>query len=255
MDEEQPAARKYLSFALARERIMAVDASPKTRPVRLTMTSRADTKGVYNRLVYQKGGSILQMLDGWLGEDTVRTGLRSYLKKHAFANAATADLEAELREASGMDPAPVMDSFLNQTGIPSISASVRCERGMAPRVEIEQTNAAHQWSVPVCWRADSGPKSCIVVKQPVRITLEQNATCPAWVYWNTDGSGYFRTEWDALQLKALDLTRLTAAERLMLVYDLTARKEQVGAAPMLAKLATDSEPEVAKAAATASRGL
>ena len=254
MDEEQPAARKYLNFVLARDRIMQVDSSPKTRPVRLTMTSRADTKGVYNRLVYQKGGSILQMIDGWLGEDTVRTGLRSYLKKHAFSNATTADLEEELHAASGIDPAPVMDSFLNQTGVPSIRATLRCDEGAAPRIAFEQTNPAHQWSLPVCWRTDSGAKSCTVIQQRGEAALPQGASCPTWVYWNTSGSGYFRTEWTAAQLQALDVARLTAAERLMLVYDLTAQKGRVDATAVLAKLAADSEPEVASAAATASRG-
>jgi hypothetical protein len=92
-----------------------------------------------------------------------------------------------------------------------------------------------------------------LIRQRARIELAQGATCPAWVYWNTSASGYFRTQWDALQLKALDLAKLTAAERLMLVYDLTAQKEQVGAAAMLAKLAHDSELEVAKAAGLAAK--
>jgi alanyl aminopeptidase len=251
MDEEQPAARKDLSSVVARERIMAVDASPKTRPVRLTMTSREDTKDVYNRIVYQKGGAVLLMLDGWLGEDSVRTGLRSYLKKHAFSNATSADLEAELKAATSVDPALVMDSFLNQTGIPSIRATVRCEGGAAPRIVVEQTNAAHQWSVPVCWRTDGGAKSCTVIQGRGEAAMPQGASCPAWVYWNAGGTGYFRTEWSAAQLKALDMARLTAAERLMLVYDLTAQKGQVDTVAVLTKLAGDAQPEVAKAAGLA----
>src|ERR1700679_398114 len=65
MDEEQPPARKLLSSVAARERIMATDAGPKTRPVRLEMHSRKDTDGVYRQIVYQKGAAILVMLDGW----------------------------------------------------------------------------------------------------------------------------------------------------------------------------------------------
>jgi hypothetical protein len=81
---EQPAARKYLSAVAARERIMAVDARPRTRPVRLTMTSREDTQEVYNRIVYQQGAAILLMLDGWLGENQVRGG-KLRLRKMRFA--------------------------------------------------------------------------------------------------------------------------------------------------------------------------
>jgi cytosol alanyl aminopeptidase len=255
MDEEQPAARKNLSAVAARERIMAVDAAPRTRPVRLTMTSREDTQDVYNRIVYQKGAAILLMLDGWLGEDQVRSGLRVYLKKHAFGNATSADLETELRAASHVDPAPVMDSFLNQTGIPSIRAEFRCDRGAAPRIEIEQTNVAHHWSVPVCWRTDSGASSCTVIEGRREIEVPKNAACPAWVYWNAGASGYYRTEWSAAQLKALAVARLTAAERLMLVYDLTYDSTQLtpkmDVSADLIKLSSDTEPEVAKAASAA----
>src|SRR5262249_35822799 len=122
MDEYETPARKHLSAVLARERIMNTDNSSRTRPVRRTMHNRDEMKDVYSQIVYQKGGAILLMLEGWLGEERIRAALRSYLKAHQFGNASTADLES----AMGKDAAPVMDSFLNQTGVPSIAADVRC---------------------------------------------------------------------------------------------------------------------------------
>ncbi len=253
MDEEQPPARKNLNFVAARERIMQADASARTRPVRLTMSSRKDTQDVYNRIVYQKGASILLMLDGWLGEDKVRTGLRAYLKNHAFASATTADLEAELHAASNMDPAPVMDSFLDQTGIPIIRGELRCASGSAPHIEINQTNAAHQWKVPVCWRVAGGAPSCAVTDAHAEVDLPKDAACPTSIYWNAGATGYYRTQWTAAQLNALDLASLTAAERLQLVYDLNAFQTQLDVSATLAKLATDAEPEIARAAAAAAK--
>ena len=47
------------------------------------------------------------------------------------------------------------------------------------------------------------------------------------------------------------LPKLSAAERLMLVYDLRASKNRVDASGLLAKLAGDPEPEIAKAAGDA----
>ena len=57
--------------------------------------------------------------------------------------------------------------------------------------------------------------------------------CPAWIEFNSGGSGYYRTAWSDAQLNALDLTRLSAAERLMLVYDLRAAHSD---SPLLKKL-------------------
>jgi cytosol alanyl aminopeptidase len=232
MDQEQPAARKLLASVAARERIMATDAGPRTRPVRLEMHSRKDTDGVYSQIVYQKGAAILVMLDGWLGEDRVRAGLHEYLKAHQFGNASTADLESALSGSK-----PVLDSFLNQTGIPSIRA--RCNDA---HLLIEQTNATHNWTIPICWRGEGIATSCTLLdsdhkEMPVK-------SCPAWIYPNAGGTGYYRTEWSSDA--NLDVTKLTAAERLTLVYDLRASKNITS--PLLKTLTTDSEPEIAKAA-------
>ncbi len=247
MDEEQPAARKHLSAVASRERIMAAETGPRARPVRLAMNSREDTRGVYGRVVYDKGASILLMLDGWLGEDKVRDGLRAYLKQHAFGNATTKDLEAALRASSGIDPAPAMDSFLDQVGTPAIRAD--CKDG---KVNIE---SAGSWSVPVCVRGDGVAQTCAVIDAGHH-AIDLKRACPAWIETNSGGTGYYRTEWSAAQLSALmdrGLTELSAAERLTLVYDLRAQFQTLTpeASALLARLAADAEPEIAKAAADA----
>ncbi len=228
MDQEQPPARKLLASVAARERIMATDAGPKTRAVRLEMNSRKDTDGVYSQIVYQKGAAILVMLDGWLGEDKVRAGLREYLKAHQFGNATTADLESSLPGSKA-----VLDSFLNQTGIPSIRATCKDAHLM-----IEQTNTTRNWKVPVCWRGEGIATSCTFLAD---VPLK---SCPAWIYPNAGGTGYYRTE--VPNEPKLDVTKLTAAERLTLVYDLRASKQITS--PLLKILITDVEPEIAKAA-------
>lgn len=233
MDEEQPSARRLIASIAARERIMATDAGPKTRAVRLEMHSRKDTDGVYSQFVYQKGAAILMMLDGWLGEPKVRDGLREYLKAHKFANATTADLESSLKGTK-----PVLDSFLNQTGIPSIR--VKCSHA---KLVIEQTNAAHNWNIPVCWRGAGMPPVCSIVAQHAEVPVH---ACPAWIYPNNNGTAYFRTDWSDDQLAALDLSQLSAPEKLTLIYDLRASKNM--AAQILKALESDAQPEVAKAA-------
>jgi alanyl aminopeptidase len=244
MDEEQPPARKHLAAVAARERIMAAETGPRARPVRLVMNSREDTRGVYSRVVYDKGASILLMLDGWLGEDKVRDGLRAYLKQHAFGNATTKDLESALRASSGIDPAPVMDSFLDQVGIPVVSGE--CKDG---KVSIQ---ASESWSVPVCVRGDGVSQTCAVM-DGARHSIDLKRACPAWMYLNSGATGYYRTEFSSAQVTALtpSLAQLSAAERLTLVFDLRSLKRGPETLALLQKLSADSEPEVAKAAADA----
>lgn len=254
MDEEQPPARQHLSAIAARERIMAADAGPLSRPVRVPMSSREDMRGVYSQFVYQKGAAILLMLEGWLGQNRVQDGLRAYLKQHSFGNAGTSDLEIALRDSAGVDPTPVMHAFLDQTGIPIIQGEVSCG-GAAPRLEIEETNAFHKWAIPVCWRTDgSAAPSCTVLATAHReIDLPKGTVCPAWIYLNAGGTGYYRSEWSPAQVASWTnrgVTQLTPAERLTLAYDLRAMKQagRTDVSALLAKLAADPEPEIAKAA-------
>lgn len=255
MDEGQPAMRRHLRAAIARERIMTADEGPKTRPVRAPMNSREDLENVYSQFVYQKGAAVLEMLEGWLGPDVFQAGLRRYLNDHRFDVATTGELAAALRVEARKDPTDVMHDFLDQTGVPVVRAEVHCEPGTQPRIIFEQTNSSHDWKVPVCWRAD-GRDSCVVVETRRQVELPSGAACPAWIYPNANGSGYYRTRLDARQITAVvdeALWQLTAAERLTLAHDLGAllhdgATDRATVLVALRRLAGDREPEVAAAA-------
>jgi len=261
MDEEQPPWRKHLNAINSRERIMAADDGPKTRPVRMAMHGREDLNGVYTRIVYDKGASILLMLEGWLGEENVQKGLRAYLSEHRFGNATTKDLEEDLRKAAGQDPTKVMDSFLNTTGVPSIHGDVRCQAGAAPVLEIERDQAPQQYTIPVCWRADGlAGQTCTMLDAMQReVAFPKGAACPSWFYLNAGGTGYYRTQWTSdqeVQLAEHGLSELSGAEQLTLIYDLRVMllAGKIDATAILLRLAEDPEPVVARAASDALQG-
>ena len=248
MDQEEPPERVHLAEIVTRERVMAVDNPARSRPVRVAVNSRATARDVYNRVVYDKGAAILLMLEGWLGEDRFRDGLRIYLNQHKFGNATTADLAAALSAASGNDTSRVLNTFLNTTGVPELRGQVLCVRDTAPRLRVTKSSPG---SVPVCWRADRVASSCTVLEGPsTEIALPTGTACPAWFYLNSGGTGYYRTHWSQAPVRALP--ELSDAERLTLVYDLRASKN-ASARAALARLASDADPEIATAAREALR--
>lgn len=240
MDQEQAAARAHLSAIATRERIMAVDTSSKTHPVRVEVNNREDSLGIYNRIAYDKGASVLLMLEGWLGEEKFRDALHDYLRDYRFGNATAQDLAGELKRATGLDPSSVMHSFLDATGIPVVRAQLDCNR--ATHLTLRQTGAT---AIPVCYRGDGIAQTCEVLTGPAReIDL---ASCPSWIYLNAGGTGYYRVAWEPKALAALPSEKLTPAERLTLVYDLRARKN-AAARRVLTRLTKDDQPEIAQAA-------
>jgi alanyl aminopeptidase len=234
MDQERDPGQKNLNAVEARARIMGLDGSPKSRPVRLALADRAAMRAVYSPFVYQKAGAILLMLEAWLGETRFRDGLREYLRRHRDANASTADFAAVLGEDTGR----VLSSFLDRTGIPEIRAEARCGPG-EPSLVLRQ-GGQKPWTVPVCWRTD-GAAACTLLG-----TAEQAvplAACPAWIEPNAGGTGYYRSAWPSGRVPPPGA--LSAAERLTLVHDLQGRAEL---RPLLETLARDAEPQVADAA-------
>ena len=255
MDQEEPAAREHVTPVMARERIMAADAGPKARPVRLVMHTREEMKSVYSQIVYQKGAAVLMMLENWLGPDHFQKGIQAYLQAHTLRNATTIDFADAMAIATNRDIAPVMHTFLDQTGVPKLRGTLECNPGKSAGIIIDQMDAQAHWTVPVCWRADGVETICTLLdSRRKKVPLPVHSTCPAWVYLNASGAGYYRTDWTPEQVAAIDrvLNQLSAAERLTLVYDLTvleksaSLKQQTDA--IFRRLLSDSEPEIAHAA-------
>ena len=64
-------------------------------------------------ITYEKGGAVLRMIEGFLGEDPFREGIRAYMRKHARANAVADDLWSALGgglEAAGGGAGQRVDS-------------------------------------------------------------------------------------------------------------------------------------------------
>ncbi len=250
MDQEQPPERAHLGAIIAREHMMAMDNPARLRPVRMSVSNGANSReimrDVYNRVVYDKGAAILLMLEGWLGEDPFRDGLRDYLNEHRFGNASTDDLAAALRSASGKDPSRVLNTFLNTAGVPELRGELLCDRDSAPRLRVTKSSPG---SVPMCWRADRVDSSCTVLEGPsTEIALPIGTACPAWFFLNSGGTGYYRTRWTRwAEAPVQALPELSAAERLTFVYDLRASKNAAAQAA-LSRLAADADPEISNAA-------
>ncbi len=191
-----------------RARIMAADDGPKSHPVRHPRRTRAEMESVYDQFPYQKGAGILLTLESWLGEATLRDGLRAYLRKHALGNASSADLAAEL----GPEVRPVLASLLDHKGVPVVEGQFDCAKGT---VTITQPAAKFQ-VLPVCYRSEAG-SACVVTKSAV--TEAPLKGCPNWILWNGAGMGYFHTRITDV-MKLPPLAALTAAERITLAFDL-----------------------------------
>ena len=222
---------------------MATDGEPSAQKIRLPVeTKDAIANSFDNEITYYKGMSVLHMLEHWVGQAKFMHAMRKYLAAHAWGNADADDFLATLRTELGAPVADVMRSFIDQPGVPIVSAAVRCDGGKA-RVTLSQKRfftagdrpSTQSWHVPVCLKWDGG-RTCALLDTPEKeVTL---TSCPRWLVANADGAGYYHTRYDAPTLQALRApfaTALTPRERAQLAADVGAEADQ-GTLPLGAAL-------------------
>jgi aminopeptidase N len=214
---------------------MATDSLVSTLPVRKPVASHDDISGVFdNSTTYAKGSSLLGMLDAWLGEDVTRAVMRAHVRKHAWGTVTSEDFLGVLGAEAGAEAAEVFRGFVDQPGVPRITAELQCRPGAPARLRLAQERylplgskgqTEPLWKVPVCVRTEAGAKACTVLREATGELELPGGSCPRWVLLNADGAGYYRSGYSRPQLDAVlaaPRNVLTEAERLALLSDVGA---------------------------------
>jgi alanyl aminopeptidase len=241
VEEVHPEYKPELTRVATLERAFDTDAKESARQVRQPIQSDHDIRNAFDSITYTKGGALLAMFERYLGAEAFRTGLRRYLEQHRFGSGTSRDLLAALEEGSGKPVAEAFSSFLDQPGVPSIHAEIRCTDGAPPTVHLSQRRyvplgsrvaAGASWQVPVCLRhavaqpagkngsASGRGEQCVLLDSPQADVTLHASECPRWVFPNARAAGYYRfTLGDAEFAKLLDpgFSALDAGERLSLL--------------------------------------
>lgn len=126
----------------------SLDALRSSHPVQVPVRDPGQVAQIFDAISYNKGGSLLRMLEATIGADTFRDGIRRYLKKHAYANASTRDLW----NALGKGVAKMMEGWTRQIGFPVVIANgktIRQERFLLDRDPDKPAKDPTLWTVPI----------------------------------------------------------------------------------------------------------
>lgn len=101
----------------------AVDRTPGANPIRQPLENQRDAGSLYGAVIYQKAPIAMQQLEQLVGEATFREGMRQYLQRHRFGNAAWPDLVAILDALTDEDLAAWSRVWIEAPGRPVIGAT------------------------------------------------------------------------------------------------------------------------------------
>ncbi len=215
----RPEWKMWVGFGVDRDTALQIDGLHSTRPIEYEVVSPDDTRGMFDLLTYEKGASVLRMLEQYLGEDTFRDGIRHYLTKHSYASTRTTDLWDALEEISHQPVRGMMDTWILQGGHPLVTLT-NGELSQQPFAYGPATGPSaigSSWMVPVLTRSlTSGATS-----RHLLVDTPDSVTDPLPVVLNAGGSGVFRSRYGQAELAAIAgrLDELEELERATLVAD------------------------------------
>ena len=246
------------------------DSLISARKIRQEIATDDDIQNAFDGITYEKGATVIGMFEGWMGEEPFQRGIQRYLANHPHGNATSAEFLADLEAGSGKRVAKALSTFLDQPGVPLVTATLRCDEKGA-RLTLSQERylpagskgdaQASSWQIPVCARWGTGKSSeraCTLLagKEGELALPTANRACPSWVMPNAAALGYYRVAYAGTDIDTL-LERhgaaLTAVERQSVIEDAGALVEN-GRLPIaealrrLPALAKDKDPEVVRAA-------
>src|SRR6185295_15347588 len=111
---------------------------PSTRAIRINVQTPDEINEVFDSIAYEKTAAVLRMIEYYVGKESFRKGVSSYLRKYAFSNAAGEDFWNELTRVTGKPVDRIMSSFVKQAGAPSLAIASRCT-GAKTDVSLAQT--------------------------------------------------------------------------------------------------------------------
>ncbi len=121
VDAWKPAWKRWDTFGVSRAAAFAVDGLWSTRPIEFEVRAPRDADAMFDVLTYEKGASVLRMLEQYLGPQVFRAGVQDYLRTHAYGNADTGHLWSALGRAAQTDIPTVMDGWIFKPGFPLVS--------------------------------------------------------------------------------------------------------------------------------------
>jgi alanyl aminopeptidase len=182
------------------QRALFTDARPSTRPIRgLGAKGDLPLDRLFDPLAYQKGQAVLQMFESWIGPDLFRQGVQSYIQAHEWGNATGSDLWRALSHAAGRDMSGPLSGFIEQPGVPLVTAEVQADG----RIKLTQSRFHNygatvepaKWQIPILLKYEANGQArtkWVMLNETEQMVALPDGARPAWVDPNGSETGYYR---------------------------------------------------------------
>ena len=214
-----------IDAALDTQDALALDTTAATRPVRTKVDTPEEINEVFDSIAYEKTAAVLRMVEAYVGPESFRKGVASYIAKYAYRNATGEDFWTEMARVTGRPIDRMIRSFVDQDGAPLLTIRQSCVNrsgevavGQSRLLAIpDRSSEPRTWTLPACLKTSDSKARCEVIDKPAQ-TVAVNGCDP--VFANADGRGYYVSDYTPETVRVLTARpSLSRVERLSLTTD------------------------------------
>src|SRR2546427_106071 len=141
--------------------------------------------------------SIIRMLEAYAGEDQFMRGVRSYLEKYKFSNAAGEDLWNQIERASKTGVKAIMNEWIRKPGYPIVNVKVDGEKLLMrqERFLLDGSSEQATWPIPVTMKINGREQKLLMERSEESIPVPDGVDS---LKLNLEETGFYRVHYDGL---------------------------------------------------------
>ena len=147
-------------------------------------------------IIYNKGASILRMIEGYIGTETYRQGVRSYLDQHQYACAESHHLWQAFEKVSAQPITAMMQNWIGQPGHPVVSVSRNGNELTLHQERFTYLDTSYDqvWHIPLtltAWTADDERNEISLLMNGTKASITLPADTKVYKI-NSNQAGFYR---------------------------------------------------------------
>jgi tricorn protease interacting factor F2/3 len=170
-----------------------MDMLSTTHPIAVPVHTANEIEEIFDDISYGKGGSVLRMIEGYIGEEAFRMGVSAYLQKFAYQNAIAEDLWETLEQHSGLPIKELLISWITKPGFPLLTASRKnssihlSQQLFTTRKDVSPT----PWPIPLTWISQDASDERLFDTKECDLSVTSK-----FLKFNKSQTGFYRTHYD-----------------------------------------------------------
>jgi tricorn protease interacting factor F2/3 len=171
----------------------SMDMLSTTHPIAVPVQTANEIEEIFDDISYGKGGSVLRMIEGYIGGEAFRKGVSAYLQKFAYQSAIAEDLWETLEEHSGLPIKDILVSWITKPGFPLIKISRKNSSvHLTQQLFTAQKNTSTSpWPIPLTWISETTSEERLFDTNECSISATS-----APIKFNKAQTGFYRTLYD-----------------------------------------------------------